>query len=84
MGCMRACILIILQAIVVLLILTCHLWQAITFDGWTEPMYGLMAVMSPAVSVFFVLIVVVGGWFVVNLFLAVIFQVRGLVIRTPE
>ena len=37
-------------------------------------MYSLMASMSPLVVVYFVLIVVLGGFFVVNLFLAVIFE----------
>ncbi len=48
--------------------------QAITFDTWTEAMYALMAAFSPYACIFFVLIVVLGGFFVINLFLAVIFQ----------
>ena len=50
------------------------LMEAITFDGWAEPMYDVMGYFdSPWVSLYFVLIVVLGGFFVVNLFLAVVF-----------
>ena len=47
--------------------------QAITFDDWAEPMYALRSSSSPYVWVYFVLIVLLGGFFIVNLFLAVIF-----------
>ena len=47
--------------------------QGTTFDDWAEPMYQLMVAFSPHVWVYFVLIVLIGGFFVVNLFLAVIF-----------
>ena len=51
------------------------LLQSITFDTWTEAMYGLSEAFSPAAAVaFFLLMVALGGFFVVNLFLAVIFQ----------
>ena len=36
--------------------------------------YALMEAMSPWVFVYFILIVVIGGFFVINLFLAVIFE----------
>ena len=45
--------------------------QAITFDDWTEVMYALMKSLSPWVVIYFISIVVIGGFFVVNLFLAV-------------
>ena len=49
--------------------------QAITFDTWTDAMYRLMAAMDSVVpALYFMLIAVIGGFFVVNLFLAVIFQ----------
>ena len=48
--------------------------QTITFDTWTEAMYALMSAFSPSACIFFVLIVVLGGFFVINLFLAVILQ----------
>jgi hypothetical protein len=51
--------------------------QATTFDRWAPPMYGLMASFSPYVWTYFFLIVLVGGFFVVNLFLAVIFLELG-------
>ena len=50
------------------------LLQAITFDDWTVAMYGLRRTVSPYVFVYFVLIVILGGFFVINLFLAVIFE----------
>jgi hypothetical protein len=50
------------------------LLQAITFDDWTVAMYALMRAMSPWVFVYFVAIVILGGFFVINLFLAVIFE----------
>ena len=45
--------------------------QSFTFDTWTDAMFTLD---SPGAMLYFCLIVVLGGWFVVNLFLAVIFQ----------
>jgi hypothetical protein len=50
------------------------LMQSLTFDDWTVAMYALMDAFSPWVVVYFVAIVVLGGFFVVNLFLAVIFE----------
>ena len=51
------------------------LLQAITFDDWTEVMYALMTSLgSSLVCVYFLAIVVLGGFFIVNLFLAVIFE----------
>ena len=43
-------------------------------DTWTDAMFALMASFSPSASVYFILIVILGGFFVVNLFLAVIFD----------
>ena len=51
------------------------LMQSLTFDDWTVAMYALMdAFSSPWIVIFFLAIVVLGGFFVVNLFLAVIFE----------
>ena len=47
--------------------------QATSFDDWAEPMYALMTTVSPFVWIYFVLTVLVGGFFVANLFLAVVF-----------
>ncbi len=47
--------------------------QGTTFDDWAECMYQLMIVFSPHVWIYFALVVLIGGFFVVNLFLAVIF-----------
>lgn len=51
--------------------------QAVTFDDWATPMYALMASFSPFVWIYFVVVVVLAGFFVVNLFLAVIFLEFG-------
>ena len=51
--------------------------QMTTFDDWASPMYLLMEAVSPQVSIYFVLIVMITGFFVVNLFLAVIFMQYG-------
>ena len=57
------------------------LLKAITFDSWSEDMHGIMANSSSfssqcAVVLFFLLVIALGGFFLVNLFLAVIFQVH--------
>jgi hypothetical protein len=46
----------------------------VTFDDWTEPMHALMVSVSPASWIYFVTIVVLGGFFMVNLFLAVLYD----------
>ena len=52
------------------------LLQAITFDEWAMPMYAVMgATHTPLVVTFWLLAVLFGGFFLVNLFLAVLFQV---------
>ena len=43
-------------------------------DTWTEPMYALMATSSPLAFAYCIAIAILGGFFVVNLFLAVIFN----------
>ena len=50
------------------------LMQAITFDDFATSMYALMRAFSPGVWVYYVGIVTIGGFFVINLFLAVIFS----------
>ena len=40
------------------------LLQSTTFDDWATPMYALMRSSSPHVWIYFVLIVILGGWFV--------------------
>ena len=49
--------------------------QTLTFDEWATPMYDLMdATRTPLVVVFWLISVLFGGFFLVNLFLAVLFQ----------
>ena len=49
--------------------------QALTFDEWAEAMYDLMdATRTNLVVAFWVIAVFFGGFFLVNLFLAVLFQ----------
>ncbi|KAL1524565.1 hypothetical protein AB1Y20_019455 [Prymnesium parvum] len=48
--------------------------QSVSFDEWTDSMFAIMTVISPLSCVYSVSVVVLGGFFVVNLFLAVIFN----------
>ena len=49
--------------------------QALTFETWSEPMYDLVdATGTAVVTTIWVFIVFFGGFFLVNLFLAVLFQ----------
>ena len=48
--------------------------QAATFDGWTRGMFVLMETVASYAWLYYVLIVCIGGFFVVNLFLAVLLQ----------
>ena len=50
------------------------LLQILTFDTWTDAMYDLMDIVSVNAWIFFILVAVLGGFFLVNLFLAVIFD----------
>ena len=46
--------------------------QAVTFDTWLAPSYAAMATVTPYAWAYFFVLAMVGGFFVVNLFLAVI------------
>ena len=48
--------------------------QAVTFDTWTDPLWAVMAAYSYSAWLYFILVAILGGLFVVNLFLAVIFD----------
>ena len=48
--------------------------QIVTFDAWTTTMYTLMLAFSPWVWVYFLACALLGGFFIVNLFLAVVFD----------
>ncbi|KOO27372.1 sodium channel protein type 2 subunit alpha [Chrysochromulina tobinii] len=48
--------------------------QAVTADTWTDPMFAAMDAFSYTAWFYFVSAIVIGGMFVVNLFLAVIFD----------
>ena len=52
-------------------------FQMTTFDDWANSMYALMEAFSPYVWIYFVCITMLSGFFVVNLFLAVIFMEYG-------
>ena len=51
-----------------------HPHQVMTFDTWTDGMFGLMRAASGYAWIYFVTIAFLGGLFVVNLFLCVIFD----------
>ncbi|KAH8044650.1 calcium ion channel [Aureococcus anophagefferens] len=46
----------------------------VSLEGWSSTLYALMDALGPAVVVYFVLLVLVGAFFVVNLIVAVIYQ----------
>lgn len=48
--------------------------SSVSLEGWSETMYAFMDAMGPAVVVYFVLLVLIGSFFVVNLIVAVIYQ----------
>ena len=50
------------------------LMQIITFDDWATSMYALMASVSPWVVVYYMAALIIGGFFITNLFLAVLFD----------
>ena len=50
------------------------IFQAMTLEGWTDTMYMLQDAWHPAVFLYFVLLVSVGSFYLINLFLAVIFE----------
>ena len=52
----------------------CVWWQVLTMDSWTEPMYSLSVAWPTGSPTYFVIFCILGGFFVVNLFLAVIFE----------
>ncbi|KOO31481.1 voltage-gated sodium channel [Chrysochromulina tobinii] len=48
-----------------------QVFQTISFDGWTPTMYAMLNTTGqPLVLVYFLLLIVLGGFFIVNLFLA--------------
>ena len=50
------------------------LLQAVTFDTWTDPMFDVMDAYGFWAWTYFIAAAILGGMFVVNLFLAVIFD----------
>ena len=48
--------------------------QIVTLDTWSGAMYDVMLAFSPHVWVYFLLAVLIGGFFIVNLFLGVVFD----------
>ena len=48
--------------------------QTITFDTWTPSMFYLMLNASSYAWIYFLLIALLGGFFIVNLFLAIVFD----------
>ena len=51
------------------------IFQCITLEGWVDVLYMEMAVMGPYVAIYFVSLVLLGSFYVVNLFLAVLWEV---------
>ena len=55
----------------------CAAFDTAAFDDWADAMYLLMGSFSPYAWLYFVLIVLIAGFFVVNLFLAVVYLEFG-------
>ena len=53
---------------------------SISLEGWSPIMYALMDAIGPSVIAYFVILLLVGAFFVVNLVVAVIYEVRGRVV----
>ena len=51
------------------------IFQCITLEGWVDVLYMEMAVMGPYVAIYFVALVLFGSFYVINLFLAVLWEV---------
>jgi hypothetical protein len=49
------------------------IFQCISLEGWTDVMYYLQAAVSPWVWIYFVILIVLGSFFAVNLALAVLY-----------
>lgn len=50
------------------------IFQVISLEGWVDIMYMLQDSTSAMVFIYFVILVIIGAFFLVNLFLAVIFE----------
>lgn len=48
--------------------------QIVTLDTWSQSMYDVMQAFSPHVWIYFVVCVLISGFFIVNLFLGVVFD----------
>ena len=53
---------------------------SISLECWSPIMYALMDAIGPSVIAYFVILLLVGAFFVVNLVVAVIYEVRGRVV----
>mgnify|MGYP002632549059 CR=1 FL=1 len=53
------------------------IFQCISGEGWSDFMYTSMKGFGPVARIYFVLLVVMGNFYVMNLFLAVLWQVRS-------
>ena len=49
---------------------------SISLEGWSPIMYALMDAVGPSVIAYFVVLLLVGSFFIVNLVVAVIYEVR--------
>jgi hypothetical protein len=67
-------LLIVVHIIACVVLILVVLLQAVTFDDWATSMFALEDAYSPYVIIYYILIVIIGGFFVINLFLAVIFE----------
>lgn len=48
--------------------------SSVSLEGWSQTMYSFMDAVGPIVCIYFILLVLIGSFFVVNLIIAVIYQ----------
>ena len=50
------------------------IFQCVTLEGWVDVMYAAMKVAGPATALYFILLIALGAFYVLNLFLAVLWE----------
>lgn len=53
--------------------------QVLTFDNWADVMHEAMSKVSPWSALYFVAVIVIGNYMILNLFLAILLDNFGVV-----
>jgi len=48
------------------------MYQSCTLEGWSDNMYGVMKTFSEFMSIYFIVLIFIGAYFLINLMLAII------------